>query len=128
MAVGQEWQRVADYVRERRTELDLTQADVQAAGGPSTATQRLIEGALNDTYQPVILARLERALGWERGSVRAIRQGGEPVPVPAGEPEDPPSVRRILSDPELPYGARMELAALARDLIKRYAGGGQRTA
>jgi hypothetical protein len=128
MVVGGEWQRLADYVLERRLELDMTQADVHAAGGPSTAVIRQVEGALSDSYTPVILSRLERALGWERGSVRAIRAGGEPVPVPRGEAGDPPSVRRILSDPELPYGARMELAALARDLIKRYAGGGQRIA
>jgi hypothetical protein len=70
---------VADYVRERRIELDLTQADVHSAGGPSPATQRLIEGALQTTYQAAILARLERALQWERGSIRAIRRGGEPV-------------------------------------------------
>jgi hypothetical protein len=81
MAIGSDWQRVAEYVRERRTDLGMTQADVQAAGGPATATQRLIEGALRDSYQAAILARLERVLQWERGSIRSIRRGGEPVPV-----------------------------------------------
>lgn len=82
MAIGSDWQRVAEYVRDRRIDLDMTQADVHSAGGPSPATQRLIEGALQDSYQSAILARLERALKWERGSIRAIRRGGEPVPVP----------------------------------------------
>jgi hypothetical protein len=81
MAIGSDWQRVAEYVRDRRIELDLTQADIHSAGGPSPATQRLIEGALQTSYQAAILARLERALQWERGSIRAIRRGGEPVPV-----------------------------------------------
>jgi hypothetical protein len=80
MAIGSDWQRVAEYVRERRTDLGMTQADVQAEGGPATATQRLIEGALRDSYQPAILGRLERALRWKRGSIRAIRNGGEPMP------------------------------------------------
>jgi hypothetical protein len=79
MAIGSDWQRVAEYVRERRTDLGMTQADVQAEGGPATATQRLIEGALRDSYQAAILSRLERALRWKRGSIRAIRNGGEPV-------------------------------------------------
>jgi hypothetical protein len=97
VAIGSDWQRVADYVRERRIELDMTQADVQAAGGPSPATQRMIEGALQTSYQPVILARLERALGWGRGSIRAIRSGGEPVPSATATA----SGGRILSDADL---------------------------
>jgi hypothetical protein len=95
MATGGDWQRVADYVRERRTELDLTQADVQAAGGPSTATQRLIEGALSDNYQPAILARLERVLGWQPRSIRAIRSGGEPVLMEDVDPGETPFERAI---------------------------------
>ena len=59
----------------------MTQEDVRAAGGPSTATQRLIEGGHQSRYQPVILGRLETALKWERGSVRRILAGGDPVPV-----------------------------------------------
>jgi hypothetical protein len=95
VAIGSDWQRVADYVRDRRIELDLTQADVHAAGGPSPATQRLVEGALQSAYQPAILGRLERALRWKRGSIRAIRNGGEPTP------EAPPSEDAGLVLPDL---------------------------
>jgi hypothetical protein len=78
MATGRDWERLAACVRERRTDLGLTQEDVRSAGGPSTATMRLIEGALQTSYQPAILARLENALGWRRGSVRRILAGGDP--------------------------------------------------
>lgn len=76
-SVTQDWSALANAVIERRTQLGLTQQDVQAAGGPATATLRNIEGAHNTTYRKVILSRLEKALGWKSGSVRAILAGGE---------------------------------------------------
>jgi hypothetical protein len=128
MATDGDWHRVAEYVIDRRTDLDMTQADVHAAGGPSTATLRLIEGGLQDRYQPAILARLERVLGWERGSIRAIRKGGEPVlagdrPAQRGTsallPSDPPSFRRILEDESLPYDVRLGMVIWGRQEIQR---------
>ena len=102
MATGKDWQRLADLVSERRADLGMTQEDVRAAGGPSTATQRLIEGGHQSRYQPVILGRLETALKWERGSVRRILAGGDPVPVsdePApAAPE--PAPRPVADDAE----------------------------
>jgi hypothetical protein len=77
-----DWARLAEAARDRRFELGLTQEDARAAGGPSTATQRLIEGALQDGYTPAILRRLEGALRWEPGSVRAVLAGGDPAPLP----------------------------------------------
>jgi hypothetical protein len=130
MATDGDWHRVAEYVIERRTDLDLTQADVHALGGPSTATLRLIEGGLQDRYQPAILARLERVLGWERGSIRAIRKGGEPT-VAGGRqdaeafllPSDPPSFRRIMADPDpaLTEQEKRGLVIWGRELIRRRA-------
>jgi hypothetical protein len=73
-----DWSRLARYVIDRRNELGLTQEDVRAAGGPSTATLRNIEGALQDSYKPGSLAKLERVLGWATGSVRKILDGQEP--------------------------------------------------
>jgi hypothetical protein len=77
---AKDWERLAEFVRERRVELGLTQEDARAAGGPSTATMRLIEGALQRSYQPATLRDLERVMQWERGSARMILAGGEPVP------------------------------------------------
>lgn len=92
--MADDWQRLAATVRERRYDLGLTQEQVRQAGGPSTATQRHIEGAAQSHYLPVILARLEAGLGWGRGSVRAILAGREPHPAdpppPAVRPAPPP--------------------------------------
>lgn len=75
-----DWQRLADDVRLRRGDLGLTQEEVAAAGGLSTATLRLIEGAKQPGYRPRVLRDLERGLQWERGSVRSILDGGDPLP------------------------------------------------
>lgn len=102
----------------RRNHLRMTQEEVKAAGGPSTATMRLIEGALQDSYRDVILGRLEDALRWEPGSVAAILSGGDPTP--RTEPVPPrstggrdqqldPDVRRwmaILADPTVPQAQK----------------------
>jgi hypothetical protein len=79
MAAIKDWERLAEFVRERRVELGLTQEDVRAAGGPSTATMRLIEGALQRGYQPATLRDLEKVLQWERGSAARILGGGSPA-------------------------------------------------
>lgn len=81
---------LAVYVRERRDFLGLTQEDVRGVGGPSTATMRLIEGALQDSYRPSILRGLERALRWAPNSVDQIIDGGPPTPLP-DEADDIPS-------------------------------------
>lgn len=78
-ATEQDWRRLASKVIERRNELGLTQEDVRAAGGPSTATMRLVEGALQDSYKDASLARLERALQWRVGSIDRILQGLDPI-------------------------------------------------
>lgn len=74
-----DWSALAQRVVARRGELDLTQQAVYAAGGPSTVTIRQIEGVGRTSYKPLILSRLEKALGWAPGSVRAILAGGEPT-------------------------------------------------
>lgn len=75
------WQALGRYVTRRRDELGMTQSDVQAAGGPSTATVRNIENATQTSYRSGVLAALERALRWAPGSVEAALAGGEPTPL-----------------------------------------------
>jgi hypothetical protein len=72
----QDWSHLGRLVRERRTELGLTQAEVHSAGGPSAATLYLIETGRRGSYRPQVLRRLERTLGWRAGSVRRIIAGG----------------------------------------------------
>jgi hypothetical protein len=99
MAAGRDWDRLAEFTRERRVDLGMTQEDVRAAGGPSTATMRLIEGALQSGYQPSTLRDLEKVLRWERGSVNAILSGGDPVPAgPALAPATRPTGVRVIDE------------------------------
>jgi transcriptional regulator with XRE-family HTH domain len=73
-------ERLGRLVRERRNELKLTQADVQEAGGPSTATLRLIESGEHTAFRRSTTAPLERILRWGRGAVEVILAGGDPFP------------------------------------------------
>lgn len=74
------WHRLATLVKDRRRALSLTQDEIKPAGGPSAATVRNIENATQDSYKPWVLSSLERALGWEAGSIASILTGGEPTP------------------------------------------------
>jgi len=103
----------------------MRQQDVQAAGGPSLATMRLIEGGLQHGYRSLILRRLEKALRWEEDSVEAILNGGQPTIAsdtsPTGRPEHrtsaPEIALRILAffdDPEVDDGQKDLMEAQMR--------------
>lgn len=70
--------RLGRLIRERRKSLNLTQADIQSAGGPSTATLRLIEGGKHTDFRPSTSQPLEKALHWAPGSIAAILKGDGP--------------------------------------------------
>lgn len=125
VGAGNDWQRLAQRVIDRRTALNMTQEDVRKVGGPSTATMRLIEGAHQDGYRSIILARLEQALQWNPGSVRSILDGGEPEPASSvSQPSQPEGVdsweRRLLlrvrDDPDLTDDDRAALAQQIRQV------------
>jgi transcriptional regulator with XRE-family HTH domain len=73
--------RLGRLIRERRRALKMTQADVQAAGGPSTATLRLIEGGKHTDFRPGTIQPLETVLQWQPGSIAVILDGFDPIPV-----------------------------------------------
>lgn len=76
----QDWSRLGRLIKERRTDLGLTQGEVHSAGGPSSATLYLLEtGRRGNSYRPQILRRLERALGWRGGSIGRVLDGGQPL-------------------------------------------------
>lgn len=81
--------RLGRLIRERRKSLNLTQADIQAAGGPSTATLRLIEGGKHTDFRSSTSQPLEKVLQWAPGSIDQILGGGEATPLPDG-PDDRP--------------------------------------
>jgi hypothetical protein len=105
-----QWGNLATYVRERRERLGLTQAQVASSGGPGTATQTAIEHAAKTSYQSRILASLEDALGWARGSCRAILDGGEPTVKPAA-PVSPVTAVPALAPRYIPDADLPQLAA-----------------
>lgn len=116
------WRRLAEYVAKRRTQLGMTQGEVHAAGGPSVATMRLIEGAMQQSYRQVILGRLEEALRWQTGSVAAILVGGEPTPVERTDTRQPPmdpdvlAILRRLANPDVPDEQKAAIRQLLRSL------------
>lgn len=80
--VPTDWNALAAAIRERRDELGLTQEQVAARGGPSTATLRLLEGALQTSYRHRTYVDLDRALGWPSGHARAVLTGTASVQPP----------------------------------------------
>ncbi|MFV8232390.1 hypothetical protein [Mycolicibacterium fortuitum] len=74
-------QRLGRLVRARRKSLKLTQAGIQARGGPSTATQRLIEGGKHTDFRGGTGSALESALQWATGSIDDTLAGGSPTPI-----------------------------------------------
>lgn len=75
-------ERLAEAVRKRREELDLTQLDVHAAGGPSNTTQTDVENARIETLSRVTARKLDAGLQWEPGSAKRVWNGeGEPRPI-----------------------------------------------
>jgi hypothetical protein len=75
----QPWINLAMAIKARRGALGLTQEQVTALGGPSTATLRLLEGAIQaGGYRDSTLNALDRALGWISGSHRQLMEGKEP--------------------------------------------------
>ena len=93
-------QRLGRYVRARRKALKLTQADVQAADGPSTATLRLIEGGKHADFRDGTGADLEAALGWRPGSIASILAGGDPTAISEEAELFPSQIRHSQNAPK----------------------------
>lgn len=96
-------QRLGRLVRARRKALNMTQADVQTAGGPSTATLRLIEGGKHADFRDGTGADLEAAIQWMPGSIERTLAGGDPEP--------------LLPASEEPVGAAFERVAILQTRI-----------
>lgn len=74
-----DWQRLGRYVVARREELGYKQrGDIASAVGVSTRVMSDIENGRRGNFDRVTIAALERALGWETGSVERVATGGEP--------------------------------------------------
>jgi transcriptional regulator with XRE-family HTH domain len=78
--VSDGWQRLGRRVKaERGRRGYLTAGELAAAAGLSVRTVETIEsGAHTGRPRETTLAKLERALGWQDGSVERILEGGRP--------------------------------------------------
>lgn len=74
-----DWKRLGHYAQQRREQLGLTQQEVAARGGPSTATLRIIESGVEGSYRVKTLRQLDVGLGWAPGSSSAVLRGLEPT-------------------------------------------------
>lgn len=73
-----EWQNLAWHVTKARNRLGLTQEELAAKGGPSTASLRLIEGAGQENYRMKTFRRLDYLLHWPPGGYLTALAGLSP--------------------------------------------------
>lgn len=88
MAQDSQDNRLASLMNERRLDLGLRWDDVAKRAGMSSEGLRALR---RDRSEPRELTQrgLERALCWQKGSIRQILDGGEPVPVLPAGPANP---------------------------------------
>lgn len=103
---------LARHVLARREDMDWTQLDVHARGGPSNSTLTTIEGGSEVAQAPLsrtTLRKLDKGLGWERGSAKRVLAGGEPRVALDEDRRDAAWLREILPDMELDDATRERL-------------------
>lgn len=112
-----DWRHAGIEVRRRRVELDYTQPQLSAVGGPSPKTLSLIENGTPGEYTTRVIAKLEKALRWQPGSWAAVLAGGRGVPfAEAPVREDTSTEYEIMRDPSLDDAAKRVLVASYRAL------------
>lgn len=74
-----DWRRLGDYIRRRREELDMSQAELAGASGVSLSTIQNYEHGRTPSVWPRTLFRVVECLGWAPRSDEAILTGGEPT-------------------------------------------------
>ena len=89
MSDNEDWGRLARLAKQRRNDLGLTQLELASKASLSIDRIQSIENARVTSYSPRTLAKLERGLDWEPGSIRAILAGDDPKPVAKRGEYDP---------------------------------------
>jgi transcriptional regulator with XRE-family HTH domain len=106
-------QRLADRVRARRAELNLTHEDIARNDGPSSPTLTKIENG-QGPYSRLTLVKLDGALWWVAGSARDVLAGGDPVPLsPELVGPSPEDVERVMLD--LPVEVTRGMSSMDRE-------------
>lgn len=76
--MSQDWGRVADHIRAAMVDRGWNRVDLAAKAGVGVRTvDRLLKGHQH-LRTTTTLTKVERALGWEPGTLQRIAQGGEP--------------------------------------------------
>jgi transcriptional regulator with XRE-family HTH domain len=83
-----QWDRLGQFVRQRRTQLGLS----QKLGGPSDTTVGKIEAGKWRPKRGVVatLHKIDTALHWAAGSSSRILAGGDPTPLPSRQVAEVP--------------------------------------
>ena len=105
-------QRLAALMDERRGELRLRWRDVADLGGVSYEVVRAVRNGTGD-IRLLTQRGIEDGLKWQQGSVRAILEGGDPVPL--GEPGsgEPPGLPPMSDDERRKVLAFLEVSRAA---------------
>lgn len=74
-----DWPRLGDYMRRRRQDMGMTQAELASASGVSVGTVQNFEKGRAPTEWPRTLYRIIECLGWAPRSEETILTGGEPT-------------------------------------------------
>lgn len=105
---------LAEVVGARRRELRLSKEEAARRGSMSVKTWTSVEEGrpVRDTTH----VGVEEALEWERGSVSAVLDGGDPILLPPkeGEPVEVEYAVKVLEMVRQQYGEDVYRAAIAR--------------
>ncbi len=94
-------ERLIFFVKQRLADLDMTQAELAARGGPNRSTLGKLRGRPGQKTPTVAtLLACDDSLGWERGSAAVVLLGGVPQEaadsgIPAGLNSDEKVVRLL---------------------------------
>jgi len=108
------WALVGERIdRERIRRGHRTLVGFARAAGVGTSTLDNLIHARKTSYDPITLAAVERALGWQAGSIARIQQGLEPI-----DDHDPDLTTLLEVWPHLPASMKRTLRMLAVESIK----------
>jgi transcriptional regulator with XRE-family HTH domain len=115
--MARDWAAVAEAMKARLAELDMTQAElVQRSGLAPMTIREVLFNTAERRRSPQTLAALSEALGWPSGYLQAIAQGRDP-----GNPDaDDPVLTELATMKEAISGINARLDAIEQQL----AGGG----
>jgi hypothetical protein len=85
--MARDWAAVAEAMKSRLAELDMTQAElIQRSRLAPMTIRELLYNTAQRRRSDQTLAALSQALGWPPGHLRAVAEGRDPADPDAGDP------------------------------------------